>query len=111
MLQLCFPCPAFKFLWFLDKLPPPSALDEALRTRREPMDFRGRVNFVKSFWPGIVLFTLTYMLLTTFREFRDNFAAEVWKSLGYGDSPEIFTTTEIPVSIAVLVVMGSLDAY
>ena len=38
------------------------------------------------------------MLLTTFREFRDNFAAEVWKSLGYGDSPEIFTAaTEAPV--------------
>ena len=48
------------------------------------------------------------MLLTTFREFRDNFAAEVWKSLGYGDSPEIFTATEVPVSIAVLAVMGSL---
>ncbi len=103
-----FLVPLLIFLWFLDKLPPPSALDEALRTRREPMHFRGRMNFVKSFWPGIVLFTLTYMLLTTFREFRDNFAAEVWKSLGYGDSPEIFTTTEIPVSIAVLGVMGSL---
>jgi hypothetical protein len=48
------------------------------------------------------------MLLTIFRDFRDNFSAEVWKALGYGNSPEIFTTTEIPVSIAVLIVMGSL---
>jgi hypothetical protein len=48
------------------------------------------------------------MLLTIFRDFRDNFSADVWKSLGYGNSPEIFTTTEIPVTIIVLVVMGSL---
>jgi len=103
-----FLTPLLIFLWFLDKIPPPSALDEALRTRREPMHLTGRLNFLKSFWPGIILFTLTYMLLTTFREFRDNFAAEVWESLGYGDSPEIFTATEVPVSIAVLAVMGSL---
>ncbi|HZB13297.1 MAG TPA: DUF5690 family protein [Chryseolinea sp.] len=103
-----FLIPLLTFLWFLDKLPAPSALDESLRTRREPMDSEGRSDFVKAFWPGIILFTLTYMLLTTFREFRDNFSAEVWKSLGYGDSPEIFTTTEVPVSITVLVVIGSL---
>jgi hypothetical protein len=103
-----FLVPLLGFLWFLDKIPPPSALDEKLRTRREPMDSAGRQNFVQTFWPGIILFTLTYMLLTTFREFRDNFAADVWKSLGYGDSPEIFTTTEIPISITILVIIGSL---
>lgn len=100
--------PLLLFLWLLDKLPPPSALDEALRTKRRPMDAVERKNFVRKFWPGIVLFTLAYMLLTTFRDFRDNFSAEVWTTLGYGNSPEIFTTTEIPVSILVLIVMGSL---
>jgi hypothetical protein len=103
-----FLLPLMFFLWMLDKLPPPTPQDEALRTRRQPMDADGRKHFVAHFWPGIVLFTLSYMLLTAFRDFRDNFSAEVWKSLGYGDSPEIFTTTEIPVSIAVLIVMGSL---
>jgi hypothetical protein len=103
-----FLVPLLVFLWFLDKLPPPSPLDEELRTRRQPMDADERKRFVKSFWPGIVLFTLCYMLLTTFREFRDNFSAEVWNSLGYGNSPEIFTATEMPVSMAILVVMGSL---
>ncbi len=100
--------PLLLFLWLLDKLPPPSLKDEELRTRREPMNAADRKAFVRTFWPGIVLFTLSYMALTTFRDFRDNFSAEVWKTLGYGDSPEIFTTTEIPVSIAVLLVMGSL---
>lgn len=103
-----FLAPLLLFLWFLDKLPPPSPLDEKLRTRRQPMDSSERAHFVRSFWPGIILFTLCYMLLTTFREFRDNFSAEVWNSLGYGDSPEMFTATETPISIAILVVMGSL---
>jgi len=106
--SLLFLGPLLVFLWLLDKLPPPSAEDEALRTRRQPMNAAERKRFVSNFWPGIVLFTLAYMFLTAFRDFRDNFSAEVWNTLGYGDSPEIFTTTEIPVSIAVLIVMGSL---
>jgi hypothetical protein len=48
------------------------------------------------------------MLLTAFRDFRDNFSAEIWKSLGYGDKPSIFTQTEVPVTIIVLIVIGSL---
>jgi len=103
-----FLLPLLIFLWLLDKLPPPSLKDEAMRTKRQPMNAGERRTFVQTFWPGIVLFTLAYMLLTIFRDFRDNFSAEVWNSLGYGGSPEIFTTTEIPVSIAVLIVMGSL---
>ncbi|MBL0744519.1 DUF5690 family protein [Chryseolinea lacunae] len=99
--------PLLVFLYFLDKLPPPTEEDEILRTKRLPMDATERKTFVRTFLPGIVLFTLSYMMLTTFRDLRDNFSAEVWKTLGYGNSPEIFTTTEIPVSIAVLMVMGA----
>jgi hypothetical protein len=103
-----FSIPLLAFLWLLDKLPPPSALDEQLRTRRQPMNLADRRKFLVTFAPGIVLFVLAYMLLTAFRDFRDNFSAEVWKSLGFGNSPEIFTTTETPVSILVLIAMGSL---
>lgn len=59
------------------------------------------------FLPGIILFIVAYMLLTAFRDFRDNFSAEIWKSLGYGNSPSIYTQTEVPVSIAVLLIIGS----
>ena len=98
-----FLVPLLVFIWLLDKLPPPSLKDEAMRTKRQPMNAGGTKEcLLMTFWPGIVLFTSAYMLLTIFRDFRDNFSAEVWKSLGYGNSPEIFTTTEIPVSIAVL---------
>lgn len=104
---LFFP-PLLFFLWLIDKVPPPTAEDEALRTRRQPMDAAQRKNFVTTFLPGIILFVIAYMMLTAFRDFRDNFSAEVWKALGYGNSPGIFTRTEIPVSISVLIIMGSI---
>lgn len=103
-----FLLPLLLFLWLLDKLPPPSPLDEELRTRRQPMDAVERKKFLFAFAPGLVLLILTYMLLTAFRDFRDNFSADVWKSLGYGNSPEIFTKTETPVTIAILIIIGSI---
>lgn len=100
--------PLLFFLWLLDRVPPPSLQDEALRTRRQPMNNAERRNFIKTFLPGIILFVLAYVLLTTYREIRDNFSAEIWKTLGYGNSPEKFTQTEVPISFAVLFIMGSL---
>jgi hypothetical protein len=100
--------PLLLFLWLTEKLPPPTALDVSLRTRRQPMDRCERQKFLRTFLPGIVLFVLAYMLLTAFRDFRENFSSDVWKTLGYGDSPAIFTKTETPVSLVVLVIMGSI---
>lgn len=103
-----FVLPLLIFLWLIDKLPPPTPLDEELRTKRQPMDKGERKKFILTFLPGIILFVIAYMLLTIFRDFRDNFSAEVWKSLGFGGSPGIYTSTEIPISIAVLLIMGSI---
>jgi hypothetical protein len=105
---LVFLLPLLIFLWLLDKVPPPSHLDETLRTKRQPMNGEQRKHFVKTFLPGIVLFVLAYMLLTAFRDFRENFASDVWKSLGYGNVAGIYTRTETPVSIFVLIIMGSI---
>ncbi|MDZ4714074.1 MAG: DUF5690 family protein [Cytophagales bacterium] len=103
-----FFAPLLLFLWLIDKLPPPSAEDEALRSKRQPMSGPARMAFVKTFGPGLVLLIASYALLTIYREFRDNFSAEIWQSLGYGDKPGIFTQTEIPVSITVLVAIAVL---
>jgi hypothetical protein len=99
--------PLIIFLFLLDKLPPPSPLDEALRTKRQPMNGAERKKFVTAFLPGIILFVLAYALLTTFREVRENFASDVWKTLGYGSS-QIYTSTETPISIIVLIIIASL---
>jgi hypothetical protein len=103
-----FLIPLLIFLYLIDKLPAPSPLDEALRTKRQPMDAADRKRFLKAFLPGIILFVLAYTLLTTFRELRGNFSSDVWKSLGYADSPEIYSQTETPISIVVLIIIGSL---
>lgn len=100
--------PLLLFLWLLDKLPPPTALDESLRTKRQTMSGADRKKFVVTFAPGLILLILAYMLLTAFRDFRDNFSAEIWEALGTVNSPEVFVKTEIPIAILVLVSMGSL---
>lgn len=104
---LFFP-PLLVFLWMLDKIPPPTPEDEALRTKRSPMTGAQRIKFALTFAPGLVLLILTYVMLTAYRDFRDNFSAEIWQSLGYGDKPGIFTITESIVALVVLVVIASL---
>ncbi|WHZ08512.1 MAG: hypothetical protein OJF59_002266 [Cytophagales bacterium] len=104
---LVFGIPMLLFLYLLNQVPPPSPLDEQLRTKRQPMNAAERLEFTRSFLPGIVFFVLAYMMFTIFRDVRDNFSAEVWKALGY-TNPGIFTRTEVPISLCTLIVMGSL---
>jgi hypothetical protein len=51
---------------------------------------------------------ILYVFLTVFRDIRDNFAANIWKELGYGNEPSVFTATEIPITIIVLILIGSM---
>ncbi|MEQ9442343.1 MAG: DUF5690 family protein [Cyclobacteriaceae bacterium] len=105
---LLFALPLLLFVSMLHQIPPPSAEDERLRTKREPMNRTQRRQFLRTFSGGIILLVLAYILLTAFRDFRDNFAAELWNTLGYGDTPAIFTLTEVPIALCVMLVMGLL---
>lgn len=100
--------PLLLFMKMLDQVPPPTAEDEMLRTKRAPMTGQERMHFTKTFLPGLVLLVLTYMLLTAFREFRDNFSSDIWKVLGYGGKPDVFTTTETIITLVLLGLIGSL---
>jgi hypothetical protein len=51
---------------------------------------------------------VTYLFLTVIRDIRDNFMANIWNDLGYGKASAIFTTTEIPTTLAVLLLMSLL---
>lgn len=97
-------------VWMLAALPPPSAEDEASRTRREPMDAAARTSFLKRFAPGLIPLTLLYVLLTAFRDFRDNFAAELWIGLGYEGDASVFATSENWVAFGVMLGLGALMA-
>lgn len=87
----------------LKLLPPPTPEDEAARVRREPMNGAQRVHFTKSFFPGLFFLTFLYMFLTAYRSIRDDFGREIWDALGYGDQPAIFTLSEVPVALGVMV--------
>ncbi len=100
--------PLLLAVWLLSALPPPSAEDEAARTRREPMDAAARTAFLKQFWPGLVPLTVLYVLLTAYRDFRDNFAAELWQALGYGSTPSVFATSENYVAFGVMLALGAM---
>ena len=95
-------------VWMLTQLPPPSAEDELLRTRREPMDGPTRGRFFARFAPGLLLLTGLYVLLTAFRDFRDNFGPDIWDALGYAETPSVMTTAELPIAFGVLLVLASI---
>ncbi len=93
-------------VWLLSKIPPPSAEDEADRTKREPMSYQDRRRFFISFAPGIILVILLYMALNAYRDFRDNFAVEIWAGLGYAEEPAVLTFSEIPIAVTVLIIIS-----
>ena len=55
-----------------------------------------------------MLLVLAYVLLTAFRDFRDNFAAEIWAALGYGKAAGVFSASELPVAAISLVALGAV---
>lgn len=94
----------------LAQLPPPTAEDEKWRMQRVPMDAAARRGFFSRYATGLSLLVLGYVLLSAYRDFRDNFARELWDSLGYDSAPEILTTSELPVALGALLAVGSVIA-
>jgi hypothetical protein len=103
-----FVLPLALFIILLERIPPPDADDIAARTERLPMTRPQRRAFVKTFAPGLVLLVFLYILLTIFRDIRDNFAADMWREMGFGNQPAIFTKTELPITIITLVLIASM---
>ncbi|MCK6551621.1 DUF5690 family protein [Myxococcota bacterium] len=100
--------PLLLFVWMLVQIPPPTAEDEAERTKRAPMSARERHAFFWSHAAGLVALIAAYSILTAFRDFRDNFAREVWDALGFASEPAILTTAELPVAFGALVAVGTI---
>jgi Family of unknown function (DUF5690) len=94
--------------WLMGQIPPPTEEDKENRTERKPMQRTDRKAFIKEFALSMTIFVISYVLLTTFREFRDNFTPEIWKLLGYGNNSAIFTQTETPIAITVLLMMAAM---
>jgi hypothetical protein len=98
----------FISVWFLSQLPPPSAADIAARTERRPMNGAERIAFLRKYGPGVSLLVFGYILLTVFRDFRDDFAVDIWAALGFKGDPDVLTESEIPVAIFTLTAFAAL---
>lgn len=103
-----FALPLIICVYGLEKVPPPSAEDELLRTKRVPMTGVERQFLLKQYLPGIIAFVSIYLFATIFRDIRDNFSADMWKEMGYNARPAIFTQTEIPITLFILIIMGAV---
>ncbi|WP_206611162.1 DUF5690 family protein [Halobacteriovorax sp. HLS] len=101
--------PLFLFaVYLLTKLPKPTKEDIALKVKRAPMDGSERWRFFKTYAKGLVPLTVLYMLLTAYRDFRDNFAREIWDALGFQGKASIYSLSELPIIIIVLISLGLL---
>ncbi|WP_297508490.1 DUF5690 family protein [uncultured Caulobacter sp.] len=93
-------------VWMLSQTPPPDARDVAERMERQPMFREER----RAFWTraglGLALLIVAYVVLTALRDFRDNFAVELWDALGYGGEPAIFSLSELPIAALILPLFG-----
>lgn len=101
-----FLIPFFICLWLLERLPPPNVKDQLARKKRNPMSSKDRRNVILNFFFPLLILIIFYTALTALRDFRDNFSRELWDSIGFKDNAGIFTISEIPIAIAVLIMLG-----
>jgi MFS family permease len=100
--------PLIIFTTLLKAIPPPTEEDQQNRCVRTAMDGEQRKQFIQTFFPGLLLLIISYILLTILRDFRDNFAPEILNELGLGGKAALFTQTETPVALMVLAVVSLL---
>jgi len=94
-------------VWMLAAIPPPDAADTLARSERAPMDAAGRRALFRRYRGGLVLLILLYVILTAFRDIRDNFAIEIWTALGYSEQPGILSKSEFIIALLVLMYIAA----
>ncbi|WP_205686993.1 DUF5690 family protein [Chitinophaga rhizosphaerae] len=98
------------FIWMLSVIPAPSETDKLLRAERAPMTPADKSDIVRNFWPGLLCILLIYCLLTTLRDFRDNFSVEIWNEIGGNHwSRSILAQTELISTVIVVACVSCLS--
>lgn len=95
----------------LDGISDPDEGDQAARMARTAMRPAERKDFMLRYLPGMVLLLGTYFFLTAFRDYRDNYGAELITELGYVAEAAAFSRTEVPVALLVLLMMAGVGAF
>ena len=97
------------FVWMLASIPEPTQEDIQLRTKRAPMTNVDKRNALKEFAFPIFCFVICYCILTTVRDYRDNFTIEIWNEIDIGWASDVLFKTEMISGFIVLIVIGSLS--
>jgi hypothetical protein len=105
--MLFFPFFVFS-VWMLEAMPMQDNRDILLRSKRTVLKGRERTRLLSDFALGIVPFIMSYILLTSYRDYRDNFAADIWNSLGFGHSAGNFLLSELPITGIVIIILVTL---
>lgn len=92
----------------LQRVPPPTQEDKDSRTERIPMTAQDRGALVRKFFFPLLMVVVFYTFLTAFRDFRDNFARELWDSIGYQGDVSVFSTSEAIIALVVLLILGAM---
>jgi len=103
-----FLVPFFVCAFFLNRLSPPTEADISLKVNRKAMTAHDRKKVLAKFRFPLFILILFYVALTALRDFRDNFSREIWDAVGYQDNASIFTLSELPIAIFVLLIMASM---
>lgn len=103
---LLFIIPLVIFANVLNKIPAPNEEDIALKKERKTLSREERKSLIKKFFLPLAGVTVLYISLTVLRDFRDNFSREIWDEMNGKTDSSIFTLTEIPISIMVLLILG-----
>ncbi len=103
---LIFIIPLFVFGILLERIPQPTEEDILLKSKRQPLNGPERKALVQQFFVPVVYIIFLYISLTVLRDFRDNFNREIWDGLHFHFDSSIFTLTEIPIAIMVLVILS-----
>ncbi|MCA6067206.1 DUF5690 family protein [Chryseobacterium sp. RG1] len=105
---LVFIVPLLLFGFLLERIPKPSEEDILLKNKRQPLNKSERKELIKQFFIPILCIVLLYVSLTILRDFRDNFNREIWDGLHYQFDSSIFTLTEIPIAVMVLLILSGM---
>lgn len=74
------------------------------------MHRKERLHVIRQFALPLFILIIFYTILTAFRDLRDNYARELWDSLGYAGDISVYSTSEIAVALLVLVILASVYA-
>jgi hypothetical protein len=103
--------PYIVFCLLLGTTPHPTINEQGTQGTRLPAGYKEQVAFLYEYWPGILMLSVSFALLSGLRSFRDIFQADIWAEKFDDDDPVVFLLTEIPAALAVMGILMLLNVF